>query len=187
MTQRCAWLASVAALLLATAPASAARIDDDASRVGFTLKTRWGQTLEGRFPVFDGEIRELDDGQRQVAFALSSREVEIVDNDSYTRLTRGKGFFDAERYPEVSFVSDPYPESLLRRGGALSGVLTIRGVQRREVFTVMASACPRPARDCDVVASGAVQRSDYGVDRWAFALGDSVRFQLRIRTAADPA
>jgi polyisoprenoid-binding protein YceI len=158
------------------------RIDPTQSQVGFTLRTRWGQTLEGSFPVYEGEITALGDGRRRVRLTLSAREVEIVGHRNYTRLTRGKGFFDAERYPEVVFVSEPYGDELTRDGGALAGALTIRGVRRHEVFTVEPSTCAHPAQDCPVIASGTVQRSDYGVDRWSFALSESVRFSLQIRT-----
>lgn len=179
-----AWSLCVAllAMPLYAAQAYAARVDPAQSRIGFTLKTRWGQTLEGRFPVYEGEITALDDGRRRVRLSLSARDVEIVGHRNYTRLTRGKGFFDADRYPEVVFVSEPYGDTLTRDGGALAGTLSIRGVRRREVFTVEPSACAQPAQDCDVVASGTVQRSNYGVDRWSFALSESVRFSLRIRT-----
>ena len=184
-----AWLLCIAVLAAqpwvaqaGTAQVGSKSIDPAQSQVGFTLRTRWGQTLEGRFPTYQGEILALDDGRRRVRLSLSAREVEIVGHRNYTRLTRGKGFFDAERYPEVVFVSEPYGDELTRDGGALAGALTIRGVRRHEVFTVEPSTCARPAHDCAVVASGTVQRSDYGVDRWSFALSESVRFSLRIWT-----
>ena len=82
----------------------------------------------------------------------------------------------------MEFVSDPYDEALLREGGLLGGHLTIRGVRRREVFTLEPATCDRPAIDCDVVASGVVYRSDYAMDRWAFALADRVVFSLHLRT-----
>lgn len=168
-----------AALLLSTA--SAARIDRDASRITFILKTRWGQTLHGRFPEFGGDVVTLPDGRQQVQFKLATRAVEILDSPRYTRLTRGRGFFDAQRHPQLEFVSEPYPSSLLRGGGALAGSLRIRGVEHPEVFTIEPADCAQPARTCDVVANGSIRRSDYGIDRWIFALSDQVRFTLRIR------
>ncbi|MEO7258217.1 MAG: YceI family protein [Luteimonas sp.] len=177
------WLLA-AALAAVAALAAAAEIDPLASRIGFTLKTRWGQSLEGRFPDPHGEVAELGDGRHQVRLRLSARTVEIVDHASYTRFTRGPGFFDAEHYPQVEFVSDAYAPELLRSGGALPGLLTIRNVRHREVFTVSPATCAQPARDCDVVASGSIHRSDYGIDRWNFALSDTVRFSLRVRVRA---
>ena len=169
------------ALALVAALATAAGIDPVASRIGFTLKTRWGQPLHGRFPEPHGEVAELGDGRHQVRLQLSTRTVEIVDHASYTRFTRGSGFFDADHFPQMEFVSDPYPVELLRSGGALPGLLTIRNVRHHEVFTISASTCPRPGRDCDVVANGSILRADYGLDHWNFALSDRVRFSLRVR------
>jgi polyisoprenoid-binding protein YceI len=168
--------------LACLAPARAADIDPEHSRIGFLLKTRWGQALEGRFPVFRGEVESLAEGRRRVRLVLSAREVEIVDHPAYTRITRGRGFFDAERFPDVAFVSRPYAEPLTREGGRMVGTLTIRGVSRQETFHIAPSACARPGLDCDVVASGDVRRSDYGMGRWGIALADEVRFSLRIRT-----
>lgn len=179
------WPASV--LLLAAALACATALDPVASKIGFTLKTRWGQVLHGRFPEARGEVAELGDGRHQVRLQLSARSVEILGHPSYTRLTRGEGFFDAERYPQIEFVSDAYTPQLLHSGGALPGVLTIRDVRRREVFTIDPATCAQPARECDVVANGSIRRADFGMDRWTFALSDKVVFSLRVRVRGDGA
>lgn len=171
----------VAVIGLAIGLASAAEIDPAGSHVGFVLRTRWGQSLQGRFPDARGEVAELPDGRHQVRLRLAARSVEILGHASYTRITRGVGFFDVERYPVVEFVSDPYTPQLLHEGGALAGTVTIRDVHHREVFTIDPAACQEPARTCDVVASGSIHRSDYGMDRWNFALSDKVRFSLRVR------
>jgi len=179
------WQASV--LVLATALAWGVELDPVASQIGFTLRTFWGQSLQGRFPEARGEVVELADGRHQVRLQLSARSVEILGHPSYTRLTRGDGFFDAERYPQVEFVSDAYTPQLLHSGGALPGVLSIRDVRHREVFTISPATCARPARDCDVVASGSIRRADFGMDRWTFALSDKVVFSLRVRVRGDGA
>lgn len=173
-------LALVATVLVAE-PASATEIDPLASHIGFTLTTRWGQPLQGRFPDARGEVDELGNGRHRVRLQLSTGTVEIVDHTAYTRFTRGSSFFDAGHYPQMEFISDAYPPELLRLGGALPGVLTIRNVRRREVFTISPATCTQPARDCDVVASGSIHRTNYGMDRWDFALSDKVRFLLRVR------
>ncbi len=181
---------SVALLVCALAAATsshayATEIDTQNTRIGFTLKTRWGQVLRGRFPHYSGRIETLEDGRYRVRLLLSAKDVEIVDHPSYTGMTRGRGFFEADRFPEVEFVSEPYASPLVADGGKLAGQLTIRDVTRRETFTVEPSTCTRPARDCDVVANGSVRRTDYGVDRWIFAVSDAVRFNLRLRLRRD--
>ena len=174
-----------AALALAAGWTPGAEIDPVASQIGFTLHTRWGQALEGRFPEARGEVAQLTDGRHQVRLRLSTRSVEIVDHPSYTRLTRGSGFFDAARFPEIDFVSDAYSPELLRSGGELPGTLSVRDVRRREVFTIEPASCDTPARACDVVGTGSIHRDDYGLGRWGFALTDRVRFSLRVRVRGD--
>lgn len=181
---RGAWLLG-AALLAASALALASPIDSVASRVGFSLTTRWGQVLEGRFPTVHGEVDELPDGRHQVRLQLSTRDVEIVGHPGYTRFTRGGGFFDADHWPQVEFLSDAYAPALLQHGGALAGTLRIRGVHRREVFEIAPAGCARPGRDCDVVATGTIRRGDYGMDRWKFAVSAEVGFSLRMRVRGD--
>ena len=183
--RRLRWLALLGLAAALSAPAS--EIDTALSRIGFTLKTRWGQSLEGRFPDWQGEIVEVSEQRRQVRLRLPTREVEILDHPRYSKITRGNGFFDADHHPWVEFVSDPYTGDLLQEGGLLGGALTIRGVRRREVFTLEPATCARPTIDCDVVAKGVVYRSDYAMDRWGFALSDRVVFNLRIRTRPAPA
>lgn len=171
-------------LLLPVAPSAGGGdilVDADASQVGFTLRTRWGQSLDGRFPVFSGEVLMLADGRKQVYLRLSARDIEIVGHPRYSRLTRGEGFFDAERHPMVTFVSEAFVPALVREGGALAGVLDIRGVQRRELFEIVPAGCERPMIDCPVVVTGSVRRADYAMDRWAFALSERVQFDLSLR------
>lgn len=179
--RRLAAMAAGACAWLLAATASANGIDAASSWVGFTMKTRWGQALHGRFPVFEGEIADAGAGRRRVYLRLSARDVEIVGHPRYGELTRGEGFFEADRHPVVEFVSDAWPPTLLYRGGKLAGTLIIRGVSRREVFTVEPAACDRPGVDCDIFARGTVYRGDFGMDRWSFALSDRVQMTLRLR------
>lgn len=163
------------------ATALAAAIDPAHSNIGFVLKTRWGQALQGQFPRYQGEIATLADGRHQVRLQLSARAVEIIDHPTYTQYTRGSGFFDADRYPYIEFVSDPYPSALMHDGGTLGGQLRIRDVSRREMFSIAPSACERVAVDCDVVVTGAIDRSEYGVSRWGVAVSNRIEFQMQVR------
>jgi len=173
--------APAGALASTDAPGHTLSLDLKRSEIGFSLKTRWGQQLEGRFDDWHGDIAVLSDGRHQVRLILDAESVEIIDSRAYTRITRGPGVFDVARYPEVRFVSDPYPATLARDGGEMTGILSIRGVQRRETFRIAAADCARPGLDCDVVGEGDVRRSQYAMDRWGYALADQVRFTLRIR------
>ncbi|HEY5972114.1 MAG TPA: YceI family protein [Pseudoxanthomonas sp.] len=180
------WICGLALLCLwPAAAASADSLDPALSRLGFELSTRWGTRLSGVFRHYEGGVRRLPDGRHQVHLRMFTRSVEIEGHPRYSEWTRGPRFFESDRYPAVTFVSRPYSEDLLRRGGQLLGELSIRGITRPETLTVAPSTCARPARDCAVVASGAVQRSDYGMDNWMMAVNDRVVFVLRARLHAE--
>lgn len=154
------------------------------SSVGFQLRTRWGQRLRGDFPAYDGEVRVFGDGNRQVRVRLDSDGMEIVGHPRYTRWARGPEFFDVANHPSIEFVSENYDPSLLRDGGTLHGTLTMRGIARPMRFELEPATCDAPGIDCDVVATGTVDRTDFGMDEWRLAVGDAVRFVLRVRTQA---
>ena len=160
---------------------SAQALDTARSRIDFDLQTRWGQTITGEFPRYDGEVVTRADGRHEVRMRLATGSVEVAGSRRYTRFARGENFLDAEHHPWVEFRSDPYPPELLKQGGWLYGTLTMHGVSRREAFLVAPGTCARPARDCDVVAQGHVVRTNYGVESWRWALTDDVNFRLRVR------
>ena len=176
-------LRAIGAACLACLPfAAAAQAFDSAhTYIGFVLHTRWGQQLEGRFPRYEGAVRALPDGYQQVTMRLATADVEIVGYPRYTEFARGRKFFDSQRYPWVSFTSDPYLPSLFREGGRLTGTLHIHGVAQQEIFTVEPAVCAQPGIGCDLVARGSVRREDYGMDDWKVAVRARVSFELRLR------
>jgi len=163
------------------APAAAQSLDASRSRFDFELSMRWGQTLSGHFPRFEGEVVQLPDGRHEVRIRLAAASVEVEGSQRYTRFARGERFLDAAHHPWVEFRSDPYAGELVRSGGPLDGTLTMHGVSRREAFVLAPSACTRPAYDCDVLVQGRVQRTNYGIQTWRWALTDDVNFRLRVR------
>lgn len=175
----------VLAGLLFAVPAPAQEFDPAHTRIGFTLRTRWGQELEGRFPEYSGRVQALADGRQRVRVRLSTAAVEIIGFPRYTAFSRGHHFFDAERYPRASFTSDPYLPALLVEGGRLTGTLSLHGVSQREVFTVEPATCAQPAIECDLVAHGSVRREDYGMDEWKVAVRGRVSFQMRLRLQSE--
>ena len=170
--------------MLACTAAGAAQIDSTRSQFGFSLQTRLGKAVAGRFPHATGAVTVLADGRQQVRLQLDTRAVEIIGSRRYTDFSRGEKFFDAARYPVVEFVSEPYPETLLRSGGDLAGQLTLRGVNRREVFVVAPATCARPLHACEVIVRGSVRRENYGMDGYDYLLRNRVQFTLNVRVRA---
>lgn len=161
-------------------------LDKDQSRLGFEVRTRLGQRLEGNFPHFEGRIEILSDGRHQVHLKMYTRSVEIPGKPRYTSWMRGEDFFDAARHPVVEFDSLPYPPQQVEQGGSIEGRLMLRGVSHPETLKVEKADCARPGYDCDVVSRGTILRGRYGMDNWQLALSDRVTFVLRARLSEAP-
>ena len=167
-------------------PGDSIGFDPIHTRFGFELRTRWGQRVDGQFPRYDGALEILPDGRHQVRIRLLTVAVEVEGSERYTEIARGERFFDAANYPVIEFVSEPHLAELAHDGGKLRGRLSMHGVSRIETFVVAPATCARPGRDCDVVASGSVDRDDYGLDHWRLALTDTVSFDMRVRLQDAP-
>jgi polyisoprenoid-binding protein YceI len=170
-----------AASAVAPVQSSVQAFDPRYTRFGFELRTRWGQRVIGMFPDYEGEVTLLPDGRHLVRIVLRTGGVTVAESERYTAMARGPSFFDSARHPLIEFESDPHPELLIRAGGRLRGRLTMHGVSRIETFYLAPAVCDRPGKDCDVVASGSINRTDYGLDGWQLALTDRVRFNMRVR------
>nr|WP_246606839.1 YceI family protein [Lysobacter antarcticus] len=156
------------------------------TRFGFELRTRWGQRVQGQFPVYDGTVLFLPDGRRQVRIRLAAGSIDVAGSERYAAMARSDAFFDAEHHPDIEFVSEPHDDVLTRRGGLLQGYLRMHGVSRPETFVVAPARCDRAGEDCDAFASGSVARSDYGIAGMRLVLSDRVRFTMQVRLR-DPA
>ena len=181
MTRRgCRWLATLACWAWAVS-AGAQEIDSERSRMGFELRTRWGQRVDGTFARHQGVVTALAEGRQQVQLTLATAGIEVTGSPYYTVMARGPQFFDAARYPYIDFLSEPHRAELVHDGGKLRGKLTLHGVTRSESFILQPAECARPGRDCDVVATGVINRADYGLSGYRLVLSDRVRFTMRVR------
>lgn len=156
------------------------QMDAARSRVGFQLRTRWGQRVDGRLPVLEGERRVLADGRHQVRMVLDATGVQVEESDRLDAMARGEAFFDSDHHPRIVFLSDPYPAALLQAGGEVHGWLQIRGVRRPEVFVLAPATCAAPGIRCPVLARGSITRRDYGMDGFRLALAARVQFALSL-------
>ena len=166
-------------------PLAGAGFDVERSWLGFEVRTRFGQRLMGEFPRYEGRVETLPDGRHRVHLRVATGEAVIPDRPRYTSWMHGQSFFDSVRYPWMEFVSDPYSPALLREGGPLKGRLSLRGVTRDEELRVLPAPCLQPGRDCDIQVVGAIERADYGMREWQFALTGEVRLEVRVRLRGD--
>ncbi|HXU46718.1 MAG TPA: YceI family protein [Thermoanaerobaculia bacterium] len=194
-------LAAGALALAATgaAPAAAApatyKADVDHSAVAFSVR-HFVTPVPGRFRDWSAKIvydREQPAGS-SVELRVRADSIE-TDNDDRDAHLRSADFFDAARFPELTFASTSV-RALDARHLEVAGDLTIRGVARRIVLPVeLLGIVPTPQGErIGFTAAFSIDRKDYGVT-WnrviegaGAILGDEVRITISIEAlrAADP-
>jgi polyisoprenoid-binding protein YceI len=183
---------------LAAAEAVAYKADPNHSSVGFSIR-HFLTDVNGRFTQFDGTIKY--DAQNPAASAVqftvqaASINTAVDDRDKHLR---SPDFFDAQKFPTLSFVSTGVagkdPKNL-----EVTGNLTIKGVTKQVTIpaTYLGAMKTPMGERAGFKSSFTINRRDYGV-AWNRAvegggamLGDEVTINLNIEAprqqAAAPA
>lgn len=157
------------------------RVDPIASEASFAVRVLLVRKIQGEFHPLQGFVhRDLDTGMADVEVRIDTRGLKM-ENAGHAEWARSDEFFDATRYPSIHFQSAPFELDMLRRGGRLSGMLTLRGVAGAVQLDLLASDCTRPGFDCPVRVEGDVARSAFGMGARRYAVSDKVRLSLAIR------
>ncbi|MEO8672816.1 MAG: YceI family protein [Tahibacter sp.] len=176
-----------ATLGLAMGGVAAETIPFDATRshAEFEVRAMWLFDVEGRFGGVSGSVI-LDSAARsaQVDALIDAGSIDMH-RDSYEEWVKSSEFFDVARYPQIHFLSEPFPLAMLDDGGDIAGALTVRGVTRQASFNLRPSECtPHAARSCPVLADGIIQRTDFGMTTHRATLSDRVRLHFTVFAAA---
>lgn len=155
--------------------ASTQALDPARSRADFEVKVLWLIGVHGRFGKVHGTVT-VDRAQSSV-IADARIEVDTITmrNHTYEDWVKSDEFFDVRKYPQIHFVSDPVPIVRFRDGGAITGTLSVRGIDRKVTFELAPSTCPESiASACPVEANGSIRRSDFGMKSRRGTLSDKV-------------
>ena len=184
-----AWL--TLALLVATpamaqSPARDAVVLDSArSRAEFRVRVAWLLPVRGYFERVRGLV-EIDRFRNQAVVDAHIDGADVrMRVRGYENWVKSAEFFDVATYPDIHFVSSPFPLQRLVTGGDLPGQLTLRGIDQSVRFSLAESSCDRPGYDCPIVASGTILRSQFGMHSRRGALADKVQLSFRILVAND--
>lgn len=187
------WFA-VALLLASTAATQAAMAEDadrnivqlDSARSSgiFQVKVMWLIGVSGHFGKIHGNVHV--DAFRNQASVDARIDVDTIRMASprYEAWVKSAEFFDAAKYPQIEFTSDPFPRTRLRNGGELPGTLTVRGVRQSVRFELQPSACARPAYDCPIEVAGVIHRSAFDMRSHHGTLSDTVVLQFKVFASA---
>jgi polyisoprenoid-binding protein YceI len=156
-------------------PAGTWNIDPSHSRVEFSIRHMGIATIRGSFADFDGVIDGGEEPHVSGSIRVASVDTRDEARDGHLQ---SPDFFDAERYPEITFASTRFEP------GKVVGDLTIRGVTREVELVARitgAGTDPWGNERLGLELEGEIDRHEFGVS-WntplptgGLLLGDTVR------------
>jgi polyisoprenoid-binding protein YceI len=165
------------------------KIDPNHSSVNFAVTHLMVSTVNGRFNTFEGKILFDDKDVAKSSVSVTIKTTSInTDNTSRDNDLRSGGFFDVEKFPEITFQS----KSVEKKGNdyVAHGTLTIKGVAK-DVDLPFELKGPADAGKMGKVmgahASLTVNRQDFGVSKGGGMVGNDVKIDLNIEAHMAPA
>ena len=161
------------------------------SSVKFTVSHMGISEVEGRFKIFDGSIVSPtpDFNHAQISFNADVNSIN-TDNDMRDTHLKSDDFFNAEKYPKMTFVSTSF-KKIKGNQYELEGNLTIRDVTKKVKFDVTYGGTmtdPYGNIKSGFKATGKISRSAYNL-KWntvkegVAVVGDEVSILLNLEFA----
>ncbi len=180
---------AVIALLFVVATVSAQstwNIDKVHSKIGFSATHMVVAETEGTFKDFDASIVSKADDFNGAEVSFTAKVASInTDNEKRDGHLKSADFFDAEKFPEITFKGN-----LVKEGNKykLKGDFTMKGVTKKAEFDVVYGGSINTGRGMKAgfKLNGVINRKDYGVN-WSSTLaggemvvGDDVQISCKI-------
>jgi polyisoprenoid-binding protein YceI len=161
-------------------------IDNVHSKIGFSVTHMAVAETEGKFNDYQGTVvtKSDDFNGAEVAFTAKTASVD-TDNERRDGHLKSPDFFDAAKYPEISFKGN-----LVKDGAKykLKGDLTMHGVTKPVEFEVSGGSKVDTGRGTKsgFKFRGTINRKDYGLS-WAnttptgeMVVGDEVELNIKV-------
>lgn len=172
----------------ALAQSASWKVDKAHSSVGFSVTHMVVSETTGKFNSFDGSFTasKADLTDAQISFTADAASID-TDNDYRDNHLKSDDFFNAEKYPKLSFKS----VSFKKKGSnkyILEGDLTIRDVTKRVKFDVTYGGMITSGGKTKVgfKVSGVINRFDYNL-KWSkllegggMTVSDEVQIKLNL-------
>ena len=166
-------------------------VDKAHSKVRFTIAHMVISEVEGDFTSFTGSITnsKADFSDAQFTFSIDVNSVN-TDNAKRDGHLKSPDFFDAEKYPKITFKST----SISKKDDnhfALKGNLTMHGVTKPINLEVQYTGTikdPWGGTRAAFKIKGLIKRSDYGLkynsvmDNGGVVIGDEVHLSVKLET-----
>ena len=145
------------------------KVDGSHSKLGFAVTHMMVSETEGRFKVYDGKISSKSETDFTDASIEFTADVNSINTDDEKRdgHLKSADFFDAAKYPNITFKATSMKQTKAAGTYQLEGDLTMHGVTKK--ITLLAVAAPKAVKDpygntrFAFKVSGKLNRIDYGL------------------------
>lgn len=160
--------------------------DNAHSKVGFSITHLMISEVEGSFGEFDITAM-ADDDFDNASFDVDIKVASIdTDNENRDNHLKSPDFFDAEKYPSITFKSTNF-EKTGDNTFNLTGDLSMHGVTKSVTFEGKVNGVITDQRSQKLKAglklTGTVNRLEFGVGGDTPTLGDDVEFTVNLEMA----
>jgi polyisoprenoid-binding protein YceI len=162
-------------------------IDSAHSLVGFEITHMMINDVEGKFKEFNGQLTwdAADPSKSAISGTIKTQSIS-TDNEKRDEHLRSPDFFDAAKFPDISFKTN----KIEKRGEGYvgTGELTMHGVTKPvEIPFAVTEKLDDPFGNTRIGLKGAlnINRKDFGItwnkalDKGGMLLGDEVRITLK--------
>jgi len=179
---------SAAFMLLSFAMLEVSSWTSDAahSRFGFTINHMGISDINGEFKKFDLKVTtpnaDFTDATIEMNAEVNSINTGIEMRDNHLKTP---DFFDAEKYPEISFKSTSVKKGK-NNSYTVTGNLTMHGVTKTVSFVAVHTGTAKNRAGNDVAGmkmTGSIKRSDFKVGDTSPGLSDEVKLIADIEVA----
>ncbi|GAA4459647.1 YceI family protein [Nemorincola caseinilytica] len=148
------------------APSSAWSLDKAHSKLGFSISHLTVSDVEGSFKKVDAKITCTGDDFTDAVVELTADVSSInTDNDGRDKHLQNADYFDAEKYPTITFKSKTF-KKLKDNTYAVTGNLTMHGVTKPVELRAVARSGTNPMSKKAITGfkiTGVINRIDFGI------------------------
>lgn len=156
------------------------------SKVGFAITHLMISEVEGHFGDFNVTATATDTfDEAEFTVEINTTSID-TDNDRRDNHLRSADFFDAEKYPSITFKSNGY-EKTGEKTFKVTGDLTMHGVTKSVTLEGKVNGIITDQRSKKLKAglklTGTINRLDFGVGGDTPSLGDEVEMTINLEMA----
>jgi polyisoprenoid-binding protein YceI len=163
-------------------------VDPMHSGLSFKISHLGLSWVQGRFDTLSGHFSLDHQNPANCSFELTAK-TESIDTNNRKRDDHLKGpdFFNAKQFPAITFKSSAV--RLVKDGYELTGDLMLHGVTRPVTFLLSGGKTaefPKGIQRTGFSAELSVKRSEFGITKFAEAVGDNVYIELSFEGTKKP-